>query len=140
MGKIRYSAEQLCQMYPHKYIAVNHICKDDCEIIVGAEILKVYDTLEQCKKSIDEIKFFMKIYKDDFDIIYGDYEDYSKNRCRDIAIKFDEFAIINENGEIVIDAFRAFGAIALFGNDSVDNLLKCIDDAKKDDDKRTGNG
>ena len=119
MGKVRYSAEQLCQMYPHKYIAVNHICKDDCEIIVGAEILKVYETLDQCKKSIDEIKFFMKVYKGDFDIIYGDYEDYFENRCRDSAKKFDEFATINENGEKVIDAFEIFGAIAfeLFGND-----------------------
>ena len=117
MSKMRYSAEQLCHMYPNKYIAVNHICKDDNNVITGAEILKVYEDLEQCKKFADEIKFFMKVYKTDFDIIYGDFADYLRNRK-------------------VIDAFVVFGAIAyeLFGDDSMDDIIKCIEDAKNDKD------
>lgn len=45
MSKGRFSAEQLCEMYPEKYIAVNHIRKNDENIIIGAEVLKVYDTM-----------------------------------------------------------------------------------------------
>ena len=32
-------------MYPEKYIAVSHIRKNDENIIIGAEVLKVYDTM-----------------------------------------------------------------------------------------------
>lgn len=115
MGRIRYSAEQLCEMHPEKYIAVNHICKDKHNVIVGAEVLKVYETLEDCKSHTDEIKFYMKLYKDDFDIIYGDYADYLETRtteCGVIEIPLDEFSTVDEDGTVVIDAFKAFGAIA----------------------------
>ena len=80
MSKGRFSAEQLCEMSPEKYVVVNHIRKNDENIIISAEVLKVYDTLVDCKKNVSEIKFFMKLYKEDFDIIYGDYEDYVKTR------------------------------------------------------------
>jgi hypothetical protein len=63
-------------MYPNKYIAVNHLSKDKHGVIVGADVIKVYDSLEECKKSINEINFLLKIYKNDFDIIYGDFTDY----------------------------------------------------------------
>ena len=137
MSKMRYSAEQLCHMYPKKYIAVNHICKDDNNVIIGAEILKVYEDMEQCKKFADEIKFFMKVYKTDFDIIYGDFADYLLNRakCKVIEIPLDDYITINEKGEKVIDAFAKFGAIAfeLFGDVSVDDIIKRIEDAKNDE-------
>lgn len=81
-------------MYPNKYICVTHITKNISNIIIKANVLKVYDSLEDCKKHLEEIKFFKKLYKSDFDIIYGDYEDYEKNR------------------KFVIDAFEAFGAIS----------------------------
>lgn len=78
--KEKYSAKQLCFMYPEKYICVSNIRKGQDNIIVSASVLKVYDTLEECKSNIDEIRFLKSIYKDDFDIIYGDYEDYRKTR------------------------------------------------------------
>lgn len=96
MKKEKYSAKQLCAMYPEKYIAVNHLIKNDENIITNAEILKVYDTLEDCKESINEIKFFLNINKNDFDIIYGDYNDYYSKR---------------KNTEL--NAFATLGAIAL---------------------------
>lgn len=80
MRKNRYSAQQLCERYPGKYIAVNHITKNEDNIIVSAEVLKVYDTLDDCKQNSNEIQFFMKLYKEDFDIVYGDYEDYAFTR------------------------------------------------------------
>ena len=99
MSKGRFSAEQLCEMYPEKYIAVNHIRKNDENIIIGAEVLKVYDTLEDCKKNVGEVKFFMKLYKEDFDIIYGDYEDYVHIR--------------KEIKPSAMNVIQAFGGIAL---------------------------
>ena len=80
MKKDRYSAQQLCAMHPNKYIAVTHMRKNTENLIISAEILKVYDDLADCKKRIDEIKFFKSLYKDDFDIIYGDFEEYKLNR------------------------------------------------------------
>lgn len=97
----KYTANQLCSMYPNKYICVSNLIKNEENIIMSAKVLKVYDTLDDCKSHIDEIKFFKGIYKDDFDIIYGDFDDYVKNR-----------AVIKP-----IDAFSVFGCIAfeLFG-------------------------
>lgn len=136
MGRIRYSAEQLCEMYPEKYIAVNHICKDKHNVIVGAEVLKVYETLEDCKSHTDEIKFYMKLYKDDFDILFGDFYDYLKTRteCGVIEIPVDEFTTVNEDGTVVIDAFKAFGSVAfeMFGNNALDDMLQAIDEVKKE--------
>lgn len=136
MSKRRYSAEQLCQMYPEKYVAINHICKDEHNVIVGAEVLKVYDTLEDCKSHTDEIKFYMKLYKDDFDVIYGDFKDYVETRtnCGVIEIPFFEFSKVSEDGTVEIDAFKAFGAIAfeMFDNNALDNMLQAIDEVKKE--------
>lgn len=114
MSKIKYSAEQLCHMYPEKYIAVNHLCKNEHNLTVSCEVLKVYNTMEDCKQHINEIKFYMKLYKDDFEIIYGDYADYVETRsnCGVIEIPYDEFTTVNEDGTVVIEAFKAFGAIA----------------------------
>jgi len=89
MKKERYSAKQLCAMYPNQYIAVNHIQRNDDNLIVGAEIIKVYGTLDDCKQNITEIKFFKGIHKEDYDIIYGDYEEYVSNR-KSIDIVFEE--------------------------------------------------
>lgn len=115
MKKEKYSAKQLCAMYPEKYIAVNHLSINDENIITSAEILKVYDTLEDCKKNISEIKFFLNINKNDFDIIYGDYKDYySKRKTK------------------TIDAFATFGAIAfeMFNPNFLDDMLDAIKSTK----------
>lgn len=136
MVKVRCSAEQLCQMHPEKYIAINHICKDKHNVIVGAEVLKVYETLEDCKSHTDEIKFYMKLYKDDFDILYGDFYNYLETRteCGVIEIPVDEFTTVNEEGTVVIDAFKAFGSVAfeMFGNNALDDMLQAIDEVKKE--------
>ena len=109
--KAKYSAKQLCDMYPKKYIAINNIIKDKNNIITNAKILKIYDTLDDCKNHIDEIKFLQKINKNDFDIIYGDYEDY-----------------LNTRKLIKIDAFSSLGAIAfeLCNPNFIDDILKSI--------------
>lgn len=88
MKKERYSAKQLCAMYRNKYIAVNHISKNKDNLIIGAEIVKVYDTLDDCKQNIAEIKFLKAIHKDDYDIIYGDYRDYVTKRT---SVDLDAF-------------------------------------------------
>ncbi len=111
-----YSAKELCSIYSDKYICVTHLKKNERNIIVSAKVLKVYATLEDCKKNIDEIKFFKSIYKDDFDVIYGDYEDYVAHRS------------VYE-----IDAFEAFGGIAfemLYGKKVIDDILNCLKEEK----------
>ena len=75
-------------MYPNKYIAVNHISKNKDNLIVSAEIIKVYDSLEDCKRNASEIKFFKAIHKEDYDIIYGNYRDYVMNRTSDFMDSF----------------------------------------------------
>jgi len=116
MQKKRYSAQQLCEQYPGKYIAVNHITKNEDNIIVSAEVLKVYDTLDDCKQSSNEIQFFMKLYQEDLDIIYGDYEDYVFTRKT-----------------LVINAFQAFGAFAfeMANPHYIDDLIAALDEANK---------
>lgn len=134
MSKRRYSVEQLCQMYPEKYIAVKHICKNENNIIVSAEVLKVYDTLEDCKSRVNELQFYMKLYKDDFDVIYGDFKDYIETRtdCGVIEIPFDKFTTVNEDGTVAIDAFKAFGSIAfeMFNPGYLDEVLHEINETK----------
>ena len=116
MRKEIYPAQQLCEQYPGKYIAVNHISKNEENIIVSAEVLKVYDTLDACKRNVNEIQFFIKLYKENFDIIYGDYEDY-----------------VNTRKKIVFDAFQTFGAIAfeMANPNYIDELIEALNKAKK---------
>lgn len=98
-----YRTEELCSMYPKKYICVTNINKNNENIIITATPIKVYETLEDCKKNSQEIKAFIAHYKRDFDIIYGDYEDYASTRwIPDFPVKsiFDVFGSI---------AFKLFG-------------------------------
>ena len=103
-------------MYPNKYIAVKVIEKDpeNTKIISKAKIIKVYDTLYKCKQRVKELRFFQKLYKENFEVIYGDYDDYMMTRC-------------------ALDAFEVFGAIAfqMFEPDYVENVLKALEENKK---------
>lgn len=98
MGRIRYSAEQLCQMHPNMYIAVNHLCKNEQNLIVSAEVLKVYGTLEDCKSHVNELKFYMQLYKDDFDVLYGDFADYLNTRGNCGVIEIPDYQAVIDKG------------------------------------------
>ena len=115
MSKNRFSSKEICDKYPKMYIAVHVIEKDYINNLIScAEVLKVYQSLEDCKKNIKEIKYFMDLYKEEFDIIFGDYKDYQETR-------------------LVINAFAAFGCIAfeMFNPNHVDDLCKLIESIKE---------
>lgn len=65
--------------FPKKYICVRNTNLDAEGLIVSAEIVKVYDTLEAAKENSSEIYRMLKKYPD-FDIVYGDYENYINTR------------------------------------------------------------
>ncbi len=74
--------EKMVKNYPGKYI-----CVKDCiygyrgydTLIADATVIKVYDTLEIVQSNAMEIKGLTEKYRD-FDIIYGDLEDYVNTR------------------------------------------------------------
>ncbi len=89
-----YSARQICDLYPNKYICVKVLEKSEDNEILKANVLRVYDSIEDCKSHIGELKFYRGILKESFDCIYGDYEDYKFTRCK-------------------LDVLKVFGGIAL---------------------------
>lgn len=95
-GRVKYySAEELCELYPEKYIAVKVIEKDSVSLdILKCQLLKVYNTLDDCKQSANELRFFQKLYKEKFDVIYGNYDDYKRTRCVCVENIFDVFGFI----------------------------------------------
>ncbi len=74
--------EKMVRNYPEKYI-----CVKDCvygyrgydTLIAEATVIKVYDSLAVAENNVSEIKGLMERYRD-FDIIYGDIEDYVNTR------------------------------------------------------------
>lgn len=80
---------ELIKKYPQQYIAVAHTQKTLDNIIQEATLIKVYPTLEDAKNSKEQIQAYMKRYSD-FDIVYGDYEDYVATRRRDVKIALTE--------------------------------------------------
>ena len=71
--------EEITKGFPKKYVCVKDTVLDENNLIVTAEIIRVFDTLEIAKDNASEIRKLMKKYKD-FDIVYGDYEDYVNTR------------------------------------------------------------
>lgn len=65
--------------FKNKYICVKNCKKDEHNLIISADVIKIYDTLELAKDNASEIRKFMKKYSD-FDIVYGDLEDYVSTR------------------------------------------------------------
>ena len=108
------SARVLCEMYSGKYIAVKVIEHDPMDTeILKCQVLKVYDSLEDCKMSANELKFFQKLYKEQFDVIYGDYDDYKKTRC-------------------IMNVFDVLGGIAFQSIEILDSIVKALE---KDEEK-----
>ena len=54
--------EQIVKNFKNKYICVQNCKKDENNLIVSADIIKVYDTLEAAKDNASEIRKFMKRY------------------------------------------------------------------------------
>lgn len=90
MSKNRFSAEQLCDMFPNKYIAVRCCEKNTYNLITSCEVLKIYNTLDELKSNIKEIKFFMDLYKEDFDVIFGNFKDYAETRSNGNVIIIED--------------------------------------------------
>lgn len=71
--------KEMINKYPEQYIAVAYVKKGVDNLIQTATVLKVYPTLQDAYTNMKEIKLFMNRYID-FDIVYGDYEDYVSTR------------------------------------------------------------
>lgn len=71
--------KEITNNFPNKYVCVHNTVLDTDNLIVTAEIIRVYDTLEIAKDNASEIRKMMKRYKD-FDIVYGNYKDYVNTR------------------------------------------------------------
>lgn len=71
--------EEITKGFPKKYVCVKNTVLDADSLIITAEIIRVFDTLELAKDNASEIRKMMKRYRD-FDIVYGDYEDYVRTR------------------------------------------------------------
>ena len=71
--------KEIVNGFPRKYICVKNTILDKDNLIVTAEIIRVFDTLEIAKDNATEIRNMMKRYTD-FDIVYGDYDDYVNTR------------------------------------------------------------
>lgn len=71
--------DNIMQGFKNRYICVINCIKDSDNLVTSADVIRVYDTLDIAKDNASEIRKFMKKY-DDFDILYGDYEDYVKTR------------------------------------------------------------
>ena len=80
---------EMIDKYPQQYIAVAHTKKGIDNLIETATVLKVYPTLLDAYDNLSEIKEYKKRYSD-FDIVYGDYEDYVSTRRKVVMTKTDE--------------------------------------------------
>lgn len=86
--------------YPEQYIAVAHVQKGIDNLIQTATVLTVYPTLQDAYKNLKQIKDYMKRYSD-FDIIYGDYEDYVSTRRRMVVIPEKDILTQEEIDEMI---------------------------------------
>ena len=71
--------KEITEGFPNKYVCVKNIKLDADNLIITADIIRVFDTLEIAKDHATEIRNMMKRYID-FDIVYGDYDDYVNTR------------------------------------------------------------
>lgn len=92
---------EMIDKYPKQYIAVAHVQKGVDNLIQTATILTVYPTLQTAYQSLKEIKTFMKRYSD-FDIVYGDYEDYVSTRRRLMIIPENKESLTQEEIDDII--------------------------------------
>lgn len=81
-------SQTLCEMmiwYPKKYICVNATRRNEENIIQEAVVLNVFSDLEDAKNKSATIRMFMNEYAD-FDIIYGELQDYLNTRRKRMSM------------------------------------------------------
>ena len=106
MSKQRFSAKQLCDMFPNKYIAVRCYEKDAYNLIISCEVLKVYNSLDEVKSNVKEIKSFMDLYQKDFDVIFGKFTDYAEVRSNgNVMVIEDVWDAVNTFGFMGFEMF-----------------------------------
>jgi len=71
--------QEIINFFPKKYICVHNTKRNALQLITEADILCVYDTLRMATENKHMIKRYIRLYPD-FDIIYGDYDDYFNTR------------------------------------------------------------
>lgn len=92
--------KEMILRYPEQYIAVAHVQKGIDNLIQTATVLTVYPTLQDAYKNLKQIKKYMKRYSD-FDIVYGDYEDYVSTRRRMVVIPEKDILTQEEIDELI---------------------------------------
>lgn len=92
--------KEMIEKYPRQYIAVAHVDKGIDNLIKSAMLVKVYPTLQEAYASKSEIKRFMSRYND-FDIVYGDYEDYTLTRRKMTFVSEKELLSQDEIDEVI---------------------------------------
>jgi hypothetical protein len=71
------SVEAICNKYKDKYICIKGTERfHNGSAFKKGIIIAVYNTLDDCSRHLEEIKYFKTIYKSSFDVVYGDYSDY----------------------------------------------------------------
>lgn len=105
--------KEMINKYPEHYIAVAHLKKGVDNLIQTATVLKVYPTLREAYSNIKEIKLFMNRYAD-FDIVYGDYDDYVSTRRKMIVVPDKEILTQDEIDNLIalLELSEAGGGIA----------------------------
>ena len=88
--------KEITEGFPKKYVCVKNTKLDADNLIMTANIIRVFDTLEIAKDHATEIRKMMKRYVD-FDILYGDYGDYVHTR-RGKKIQ-NRMNVIKNNGD-----------------------------------------
>lgn len=88
--------KEITEGFPKKYVCVKNTKLDVDNLIITADIIRVFDTLEIAKDHATEIRNMMKRYID-FDIVYGDYDDYVNTR-RGKKIR-NRVNVIENNGD-----------------------------------------
>lgn len=81
--------KEIIGKYPGQYIAVAYVKKGLDNLIQTATVLKVYATLQEAYDNIREIRLLKSRYSD-FDIVYGDYEDYVSVRRKKVILPSED--------------------------------------------------
>lgn len=97
---------ELIEKYPGQYIAVAHTQKTLDNIIREATLLTVYPTLRHAEENKKQIQAYMKRYPD-FDIVYGDYEDYVSTRRREICLPDSSEKLSQTDNDQLIEAMKS---------------------------------
>lgn len=100
--------KEITTKFPGQYIALIYTKKGIDNLIEEATVLKVYQTIEAAYSNQEEIKAYKKRYSN-FDIVYGDYNDYANTRRKLVGSK----------------------SKSLLSQSDIDKLLKIIEDKSR---------